>query len=569
MKSFAEFEHAFLSALQQERSELQGLQGESEAQLSGWIEHLFRQYLGYTHWKEITREGSSPIGAKGSKQLFPDLRIDVLDNGVIFVECKKLGRLDGPKGQDELSDAVNQLRSYIRAHVDQATIKPKTVLGVVTDGNHWLLMGLNRANEFHTIAEWVFLTDDPRLIALRLWLLAKQALAQPTSALVEFLARRTLAEVLKDNTKWLTKKVNEKLPDGNVSEELIGKWLRDAFSETIVPPRVVAVDSPSLPPPAPAQAPPPAGPGKAATEIHSGEETQSDRSEAARKAWETRRRGDAGAAPPQPPPVGSEPVGTQAESAGETSEPSGRRIAISDLIGVGLLQQQDLLMVEGAEGRRQTATITPDGKINVAGHLFDAVSPAALMAMELAGKSRKAVNGWTAFRVLRGGNQVGTLLELRSQYEDAEEGAPAEPPQGAGPSAPAALAATDPMVLAAVDQLKPLLGLLPDVVANTSKTGVSLYVGKAVIGYAYPRKRGLPRVRVYVGKTCPEWTTPDPTHAAWCYIDDWNTNIERVVALFKEAPRRRAEDMMAGRDPYRRREQPPGETAPLSPAPPP
>jgi hypothetical protein len=360
--------------------------------------------------------------------------------------------------------------------------------------------------------------------------------------------------------------VNEKLPDGVVSEEAIGKWLRDAFSEAAVPTRLVATDSPSPPPPAPPQSLPTASLGKAVTQIHSAEETQSERSEAARKAWETRRRGDAGVAPP---PVGTEPAGTHAESVGETSEPPGRRIALSDLMGVGLLQQQDLLMVEGAEGRRQTATIAPDGKINVAGHLFDAVSPAALMAMELAGKTRKAVNGWAAFRVLRGGNQVGTLLELRSQYEDAEEGVPTEPPQDAGPSVPAALAGPDPMVLAAVDQLKSLLGLLPEVTANTSKTGVSLYVGKAVVGYAYPRKRGLPRVRVYVGETYPEWTTPDPTHAAWCYIDDWNTNIERVVALFKEASRRRAEDMMAGRDPYRRREQPPGEAAPPSAAPPP
>ena len=86
------------------------MQGASEAQLSAWIEHLFRVYLGYTHWKEITREGSAPVGSKGSKQLFPDLRIDVHDNGLIFVESKRLGRLDGPKGQDELNDGVSQLR---------------------------------------------------------------------------------------------------------------------------------------------------------------------------------------------------------------------------------------------------------------------------------------------------------------------------------------------------------------------------------------------------------------------------------------------------------------------------
>src|SRR5437868_5246941 len=84
MKAFAEFEPSFLGALQQERSDLQGLQGANEAQVSAWIEHLFRQYLGYTHWREITREGSAGVGSKGSKQLFPDLRIDILDSGLIF-----------------------------------------------------------------------------------------------------------------------------------------------------------------------------------------------------------------------------------------------------------------------------------------------------------------------------------------------------------------------------------------------------------------------------------------------------------------------------------------------------
>jgi Domain of unknown function (DUF4268) len=229
------------------------LQGASEAQLSAWVQHLFQAYLGYTHWKEITREGASPIGSKGSKQLFPDLRINILDNGVIFIECKRPGRLDGPKGQEELKEAEYQLMSYIRAYVDQATIKPKTVLGVVTDGNHWNLTGLNKTNEFHTIDEWAFLTDDPRLIAQRLWLLAKPALAQPTSALVEFLARRTLAEVLKDHTKRLTKQVNENLPDGSVSEELIGKWLREALSDPVVPPRH---DEPAAEAAGPASKPP-------------------------------------------------------------------------------------------------------------------------------------------------------------------------------------------------------------------------------------------------------------------------------------------------------------------------
>jgi Domain of unknown function (DUF4268) len=254
MKSFPEFESVFLGALQQERSDLQDLQGASEAQLSAWIEHLFQVYLGYSY-KDFSRGEGMHIGAKGGKQLFPDLRIDILDNGLIFIECKRQGRLDGPKGKEERDDAVSQLMSYIRAHLDRASTKPKTVLGVVTDGNRWLLMGLNRINEFHIIAEWAFLTDDPRLIAQRLWLLAKPALAQPTSPLVEFLARRTLAEVLKEMTKRITNKVNENLPDGSVSGELIGKWLRDAFSDPSSPPRLVPADSTTVAAPVAPQAP--------------------------------------------------------------------------------------------------------------------------------------------------------------------------------------------------------------------------------------------------------------------------------------------------------------------------
>src|SRR5215468_5643582 len=136
MKSFAEFESAFLGVLQQERSNLESLQGAAEAQLASWIRHLFEHCLGYT-WNEIVQGEGLCIGAKGGKQLFPDLRISILDAGLIFIECKRLGRLSGPKGQDELKDARNQLTAYIRAHLDRATTKPKTVLGVVTDGNQW------------------------------------------------------------------------------------------------------------------------------------------------------------------------------------------------------------------------------------------------------------------------------------------------------------------------------------------------------------------------------------------------------------------------------------------------
>jgi hypothetical protein len=153
-------------------------------------------------------------------------------------------------------------------------------------------------------------------------------------------------------------------------------------------------------------------------------------------------------------------------------------------------------------------------------------------------------------------------LQIRGQYEDREqEGSTAGPPQDAKPPGAEEL---DLAVLAAADQLKPLLGLLPELAIKTSKSAISLYAGKLVVGYVHPRKTGAPRLKAYVGETCPEWATPDPTYASWCYVDDWNTNLEHVVALFKEAPRRRAEDMTAGRDAYRRRSHPPGSPVSLS-----
>ena len=49
--------------------------------------------------------------------------------------------------------------------------------------------------------------------------------------------------------------------------------------------------------------------------------------------------------------------------------------------------------------------------------MIDTVSAAALYAWELIGKIRKSINGWAVFRVLRGENDIGTLLEIRSQFE--------------------------------------------------------------------------------------------------------------------------------------------------------
>jgi hypothetical protein len=97
---------------------------------------------------------------------------------------------------------------------------------------------------------------------------------------------------------------------------------------------------------------------------------------------------------------------------------------------------------------------------------------------------------------------------------------------------------------------------LPELTVNPSKSGISLYAGKLVVGYAYPRRKGMPKLRVYVGETFPDWATPDPTYAFWCYIDNWSANIPRVISLLKAAPRRRAEDLAAGKDAYARRGDP-------------
>jgi hypothetical protein len=347
--------------------------------------------------------------------------------------------------------------------------------------------------------------------------------------------------VLKDNTKSLTRKVNEKLPDGNVSEELISKWLRDVFSDPAVSPRIVPEDASSL--------------------LH----------------------------PPAQQTATTQHGATQLGSPAETLEAANRRIGLQDLLASGLLIQQDQLLVEGIEGRRQTATLTTDGKINVAGQVFDSVSPAALRALELAGKALKAVNGWATFRVMRAGNYIGTLLQIRGQYEDREhelsaagqhqneksklrgkfvgddeEANAIKKPLQEAVAGSSGTPGPDPAVLVAVDQMKPLLALLSELTVNTSKSAVSLYAAKLVVAYAYPRKKGLPKLRVYVGETCPEWVTPDPTYSSWCYIDDWSTNLERVVALCKDATHRRADDMAAGLDAYRRRTQPPDSSVPTS-----
>src|SRR5262249_35587061 len=149
----------------------------------------------------------------------------------------------------------------------------------------------------------------------------------------------------------------------------------------------------------------------------------------------------------------------------------------------------------------------------------------ALRALQLAGRNRTTANGGAEFRVIREGNDIGTLLEIRAQYQDKEQ---QEESEASAPSKEAGggpFETQESAVVVAMDQMKPLLGLLPELLPSAAKATISLYAGKLVVGYVYPRKRGLPRLRVFVGEACPEWATPDPTYAAWCYVDDWSANI--------------------------------------------
>jgi hypothetical protein len=383
MISFAEFESTFLAALQKERSYLQGLQGKLEAQLSAWIEHIFRDYLGYS-WEEILHPEGTTVGSKGSKPLFPDLQINILDNGLIYVECKRMGRLDGPKGPEELEDGVGQLRSYIHAYLYRADVKPKTVLGVVTDGNRWRLIGLNKTNEFDTIADWTFLTDDPRLIAQRLWLLAKPALAQPTPALVEFLARRTMADVLDRKTKWLTKQVNKKLPGGSISEELIGRWLRDAFSDSAAPRQLAPGGSSARPGLGPEQPPPVTGAGSGPPDKFVGGEDE------ARAIIEANKPG------------------------GATSPLAGQDVTLAALIAAGVLTPP-LRLFRKYKGRTVEATLLADGTVEFEGRQYDTSSAAAEAARATVAGRRMTTNGWTFWQYQGAGGKRLTLSDARHQ----------------------------------------------------------------------------------------------------------------------------------------------------------
>jgi hypothetical protein len=363
--TFIEFESALLDALPKLRSELEGLQGRVEAQLSAWLEHLFKDYLGYS-WDDFVRGEGAQIGAKGSKQIFPDLRIDIRDTGLIFIECKRLGLLTGPKGPDELKNGLSQLWSYIQAHLFRLSMKPKTVLGVVSDGNRWHLVGLDKLNKPHTIAEWAFLTDDPRLIAKCLWLLAKPALAQPTSGLVEFLARRTLAEVLKEMTKRITQKVNEKLPDGVVSPELIGKWLREALADSTVPSRLVPVEAtaPSKPPPPPAV----------------------------------------------PNPGGELP--TQIATTGRLGQGG---VTLIDLIAAGVLSPPFKLFRK-YKGQTVEADLRPDGQVVFQGVAYASCSTAGEVARASVTGQRMHTNGWTFWQYRDAAGKRLCLDDARKRY---------------------------------------------------------------------------------------------------------------------------------------------------------
>jgi hypothetical protein len=95
-------------------------------------------------------------------------------------------------------------------------------------------------------------------------------------------------------------------------------------------------------------------------------------------------------------------------TAGDQVQPS-RRVGLVDLIGAGILEPGTTLYVRRKAKSHRTATVLPDGRIDVDGVAFDSPSAAA------GSIAQSSENGWRYFLV---GSQTGPQLrELLGEYE--------------------------------------------------------------------------------------------------------------------------------------------------------
>lgn len=94
---------------------------------------------------------------------------------------------------------------------------------------------------------------------------------------------------------------------------------------------------------------------------------------------------------------------------------------ISDLINSGLLNVEDVLVMEykprNGQKKSYEGIIEDDGSISLLGQTFSSPSYAALAGIQDAGSNRKTVNGWTSWK-LKGTKK--SIAEIREEYIKSE-----------------------------------------------------------------------------------------------------------------------------------------------------
>ena len=107
------------------------------------------------------------------------------------------------------------------------------------------------------------------------------------------------------------------------------------------------------------------------------------------------------------------PPGHQSTHAQAVSRPR-HRIGVADLIAAGLIEPGATLYARGTAHSDRTATVLPDGRLDIDGEQFDTPSGAARSI------TRKSVNGWWFFLLSPGGRR--NLSDLFEAYVDQTAG---------------------------------------------------------------------------------------------------------------------------------------------------
>lgn len=95
---------------------------------------------------------------------------------------------------------------------------------------------------------------------------------------------------------------------------------------------------------------------------------------------------------------------------GKAEERPKRRVGLADLIAAGLLEPGTTVFAKRKAHVGRTATILPDGRVDVDGRIFDTPSGAARFITD------KSENGWAFFRLSQTGRR--SLSDLFQEYVD-------------------------------------------------------------------------------------------------------------------------------------------------------